>query len=70
MINLPEQDPGLKWAECATCKNIECAANLVFCFICVDGDLCFDCLKTHEAQAHTKEEMDRLFAEYGVRRAA
>lgn len=58
MIELFREDPGLKWVECATCKNLECAANLDSCFLCTDPpDLCNDCLETHREQNHTEEEV-------------
>lgn len=58
------EDPGLRQVECATCRRLECAANLVFCFICDDApDVCIDCLTTHEQSTHTKEEIVAFFRE-------
>jgi hypothetical protein len=64
VIEMFQEDPGLKWVECAACKNLECAANLDACFLCTDPpDLCHDCLETHTEQNHTKEEARQFFAD-------
>ena len=64
MIEFFPEDPGLKWVECAGCKNLECAANLDACFLCTDPpELCHDCLATHNQQAHSEEEMNQFMEE-------
>lgn len=57
MIEHLAEDPGLKLEECALCKSLECAANLVFCFICEDPpDICGDCMAQHLTETHTQIE--------------
>lgn len=67
MMELFVEDPGLKWVECAECKNLECAANLDACFLCTDApDLCSDCLARHTEMNHTEAEIREFFEEVEV----
>ena len=57
MIDLFDEDPGLRSVECPLCKKDECAANLVCCFICDDlPEFCGDCMTKHLTENHTQAQ--------------
>lgn len=57
MIDLFDEDPGLRSVQCPLCKSAECAANLTYCFICDDlPEFCGDCMVQHLTDSHTQAQ--------------